>query len=303
MPIPPPLLSINVLAKKFPPSLIIDRINAYIGKLAMDKDNVDEVKRSMMNLLFQDLNILMTKSQIKYKFLIELLNSQEIAGIVNSMDRNLFINGSNLSGQLYQKLFPSSTSIAQYGGETDVVEPCTNEVMYEKISRLMDVSLPDSKVMELFVKYIENFLKNDSPEKTLIIKKIMSQLNVFIDQIFQSPEFRQPQFQKYLFYALLTDGNTIGIVSQYMRENSTSNATNAQLIQEALKKKMAELQTPMVAVSQRPAATTQLPINKVGGKRHSKLSKHSKVSKRTRKHHRKNNKSRKISKKHNTQNK
>ena len=150
----------------------------------------------------------------------------------------------------------------------------------------MDVSLPDSKVMELFVKYIENFLKNDSPEKTLILQKIMKQLNVFVDQIFQSPEFRQPQFQKYLFYALLTDGNTIRIVSDYMRANSTSNKTKAQLIQDALTKKMADLQTPAIQT-----------VKPVGGKRRSKK------SKRTRKHHRKNNKSRKISKKRGTQNK
>jgi hypothetical protein len=195
----------EVIKEKIPPSLFVDKVGAFINKLATDKDNITKVKFAMMNHIFSDLNKLTENKHLKYTFIVKLLTYPDIITIVNSI--KLDNNDKNFVSELKEKLLPM-TSFS--GGGTD---DNTKDLFYKKMCRLLDADIADERIMELFIKNISDFFEKESPEKTRLFQKLANQIGVFIDQIFQSVEFRDPEFRKYLLHGLLDSDSEDVIIS------------------------------------------------------------------------------------------
>jgi hypothetical protein len=312
-----------VMKEKVPPQLFADNISKYIGKLFMDTENQREVKRSMMNAIFTDLNLLTADNKIKYKFIIHLATRPEIETLLNSIPFNdtyftviqekllqpnkviaIQKGGMNLEGSLGSldslgsltnlakdvkipessltnlakdvKIPESSlTNLAENvkipEGSLDSLTKLTEEtpnmvkdftdnnpdkvneltstpitasstsqkkddteedkktktLFYTKMCRLLDADVPDAEVMKLFIDYIADFFTKETPEREQIFKKMALQIQVFIDQLFESPEFLDPAFSRYLFSLLLDDNNVKEIIENPLKTNpdQKNNAT------------------------------------------------------------------------------
>jgi hypothetical protein len=207
----------EVIKEKIPPSLFVDKVGAFINKLATDKDNITKVKFAMMNHIFSDLNKLTENKHLKYTFIVKLLTYPDIITIVNNI--SLDNNDKNFVSELKEKLLPM-TSFS--GGGTDD----TKDLFYQKMCRLLDADIADERIMELFIKNISDFFEKESPEKTRLFQKLANQIGVFIDQIFQSVEFRDPEFRKYLLHGLLDSDSEEVILNGKGDPNSSQTMTN-----------------------------------------------------------------------------
>lgn len=227
----------TVMEKKIPPTLLASKIENFIDKLSMDKDNVNQVKLSMMNLIFSDLNIIVNDKRLKYRIMLKLMTYPDISQIVDGLDlkdRNVFDH--------FKDYFIDPEKMIK-GGDLQNQEMTPKEkaedLIFKKICRLFDSDISDSEMLDLFLKYISNFFKNESPEKQRIFRKVMQKIEVFIDQLFQSEEFKDPEFRKYLFYTLL-DGETMEIIRSALF--NTSSANNTQIIEGMLKEELMKIE-------------------------------------------------------------
>jgi hypothetical protein len=233
-------------------SIIVNKINKYIDKLAIDENNINEVKTRLMNLIFENINLSAIPKQFKYSFLLKSLPSYRT--IIDNID---FSNANiqlpwkqTLSEKLKNEL------LKQKGGEAQTEDGKIKNVFYDKICRLLDIDIPDSVVSQLFLDYIKDFHKLIPPEQaTLIYKNMAEKTNEFIDQIFSSLD---PEFARYLFIDLLTnDVDVINIIDKEFNQNNQSNQTNTKRILDVLEKALYELEK-------------NTPLKKNGGKKRKK---------------------------------
>jgi len=201
----------TVLLKYYPPETISKAIFEYIDTLKPLGEF--DVNRIMLNAVFSQINLL-SQPLNNYKLMIPLLNNPEIITIVNgatllkkqtqsfvdSLKENVFSDNENIVS--YQK---------QMGGEGTTGETTEGEkiddVVLKKTERLLQMDLPDEKILNKFYSYIENFFKGESPEKTKIFNHLTAKLDEFIDSLFTNNTFQSLKFHKYLFLALLQNND------------------------------------------------------------------------------------------------
>jgi len=259
----------DVFKERFSPQLITQRIDLFIEKLGMNEQNIESVKQTMMNLIFSDINILLSNKKVKYEFILKLLESPDINKIVsdpnfdinkfketlispiespvknqpldtnnensvneNSVNENsVNENSVNESSVNENSVNENSVNNPVNGGASTLADctTCSKDVFYAKICRLLDVEISDEEIMNLFMNYISDFFKKESPEKQEIFKTMVAKTKGFIDQLFQNIN---PRFDKYLLYSLL-DANVIQIISNEFKKVENSKPNN-EIIKTAL---------------------------------------------------------------------
>jgi hypothetical protein len=85
---------------------------------------------------------------------------------------------------------------------------------------VLDSDISDNDILNLFLKYIEDFFQTETPEKTQIFQKMAKQIGVFIDQLFYSNEFKDPEFRKYFLFSLLEDNEIKRIIQTEIEKES-----------------------------------------------------------------------------------
>jgi hypothetical protein len=268
----------DVIKEKIPPRLIADKIGSFIGKMAMNENNIMGVKRTMMNVIFEDINILTRDKKVKYKFIIKLLDFRDIQKIIGGIKKDI-----NFTETLKKKLLtqteeatpieeaipieappieeetpieeattPIPDEKTTYDAQTYEAQPQTEEatpiqtddeapprettgggssnsetdvdktkdLFYSKICRVLDSDISDNDILNLFLKYIEDFFQTETPEKTQIFQKMAKQIGVFIDQLFYSNEFKDPEFRKYFLFSLLKDNDIKQIIQTEIEKES-----------------------------------------------------------------------------------
>ena len=239
----------DVFKERFSPQLITQRIDLFIEKLGMNEQNIESVKQTMMNLIFSDINILLSNKKVKYEFILKLLESPDINKIVSdpNFDINKFketlispiespvknqpLDTNNENSVNENSVNENSVNNPVNGGASTLADctTCSKDVFYAKICRLLDVEISDEEIMNLFMNYISDFFKKESPEKQEIFKTMVAKTKGFIDQLFQNIN---PRFDKYLLYSLL-DANVIQIISNEFKKVENSKPNN-EIIKTAL---------------------------------------------------------------------
>jgi hypothetical protein len=249
------------MKEKFPLSLITEKIGGFINKLVINNGDIKEVKNKMMNIIFNDMDVLNKDSNIKYKFIIKLLDYEDIKQLINSVPYS-----SHFITDIKERLLPYLTlssslvplsvplSIPSFQQQPQITEPIptptpiqptqlmtggsepdiTKDLFYTKICRLFDIDIPDKDIIDIFMKYLSEMFAKESPEKAQIYQKIMGQTNLFIDQIFKNAEFQDAEFRKYMFYILLDDPKLQSIIESELLNNADTSTLNTDSIKTAL---------------------------------------------------------------------
>jgi hypothetical protein len=94
------------------------------------------------------------------------------------------------------------------------------ELFYTKMTRLVDVDIPDDEIINMFVKYVADILKKNTSESSEIYKKITNKMEDFTNNLFNSNEFKDVEFRKYIFIILLE--NNSDLLQEALRPKETT---------------------------------------------------------------------------------
>lgn len=219
----------QVIREKFPEEEIIKKIGTYIDKLSLNERNIEKMKENMMLSIFNTIDFSISNRNFQYKMLKYLLNLPEISTTVNSLE---YSNSDHYIREIKSRLFHIKEEVKQespapYNGDfssqpsvsettpymkgsgtiTQEEKEKTKELFYSKMTRLFDVDIPDDEIINMFVKYVSDILEKNTSESSEIYKKITNKMDDFNNNLFNSNEFKDVGFRKYIFIILL-ENNT-----------------------------------------------------------------------------------------------
>lgn len=200
----------EVLREKFPENKIEEIIGNHIDKLFMNENNIEKVKDNIMLSIFNNVNVLISERNFQYALLKKLLQLSEIQSILNSIE---YSDSDGFLSQLKIRLikgYGTSTNVSSSGGGLNINEEektCIKNLFYTKLTRLSDIDIPDNKIIEIFIEYVSEILRQNTSKDGKIYQKIVNKMDGFTDTIFNS--MKDIELQKYIFIILLENNKDV----------------------------------------------------------------------------------------------
>jgi hypothetical protein len=259
----------RVFEKHFPLPEITRIIEKYIQKLSADPMTLSGVQRAFTNFIFKFVNTASWTATFKQKTLWFLLSLPSVQNYINQLPRESFFSGkyidvlkAQIEHVMDQKINVAErqpvnsvasvedgrVAVATTGGRKRRrkvvggadIDPI-QKMMETKVGRVMDVDLPQEKLVELFMQYLEKILNQDNVQVGSLKQTIYKHLDGFIHNIFNAPFFKNDEIALVFSMILLSDPDIerpLILAFQNSVNLPSANAPISSFIQQALKEEM-----------------------------------------------------------------